>query len=262
VRLLLDKTNATPASDVSSLVTPRLSSFPFLRLPPELQLAVFIEAVPKPGVHWVNMKAVFHDNGTRWSFKFVPIVKYLDDSLYRYSSEMATTCPLAARAISCISGGDPALQVGIRRQPIDVHNDLVCVKVSNSIHSGIFWHQDSQSNPRYPTSPTIRYDAVTDTLKGYEKLGLFCQTDFVYGTPFQCSNCMPSHYNVCPKEISGWIDCCPDIKEFYLVLNRKMWWASRPATAVKEWCVKCKSGQNRLRFTCALQTRTDFIPLR
>jgi hypothetical protein len=204
------------------------SSFPLLNMPSELQIAVFIEAVPKPAVHFFNAKIVWHDNKTRWSMKFLPVPKSSDDSLYRYSSELAKLCPSAEKAMRCIGGGSPKFQVGMRQYHIDIETDILCLHTpglfqypavkdkANTRRLGIYWHPDSQHR-----DPKINFDAVRAAMRGYERVAVYCNGRDTGTAPFTCNDpTSDSHeFGICPAQLAGFIDCCPDIKHFYIILG-------------------------------------------
>lgn len=231
-------------------------SFPLLMLPFELQTMVFTEAMneatSKPGIQWFNARIVWtHPAKRTWSISFTPLPRSRDDSTYRYSSDLASICDAATEAARCIGRGGQRFPVGARKYPMELKRDLLCLKTPglyafpagtdtpNTPHTGIYWHPSSQ--PRWRT---LDYDAVQGAMRGFEKVCLaYRDSSGDASAPFLC-NSFDYHRedhmtrrqsDLCHRELAGFIGCCPDIKEFFLVLGVRMAPGRRPGRRLQRW---------------------------
>jgi hypothetical protein len=231
-------------------------SFPLLMLPFELQTMVFAEAMneatSKPGIQWINARIVWTDAAkTTWSISFTPLAKNRDNSTYRTLSDLASISDSATEAARSIGRGLQSFQVGARNHPMDRERDVLCLKTPglfafprerntpNTRHEGIYWHPNSQ----IPSYGTIHYESVWPTMRGFEKVGLCYQdSDGDASAPFLCysgthrdDHMTRRLYDICHKELAGFIDCCPNIKEFFLVLAVRMVPGKSPARRLQSW---------------------------
>jgi len=208
------------------------------------------EAISKPGIQWANAKIVWKDQArTSWTFSFIPVPKARDDSTCRGTSDFASICDAAAEAVRSVYRQRPELQVGSWKHPMDSQKDLVCLEIPGVFgapldplyttpapEQGIYWHPRSQTH----LSREINYGSTQNTMGGFEKVGLSCRdAPALAFAPFLCHS-IPSHQTndggaICERELAGFIDCCPDIKDFFLVLEVRMVSSNGNATRFRQW---------------------------
>ncbi|KAJ9131378.1 hypothetical protein NKR19_g9548 [Coniochaeta hoffmannii] len=132
---------------------------------------------------------------------------------------------------------------------MDSQKDLVCLEIPGVFgapldplyttpapEQGIYWHPRSQTH----LSREINYGSTQNTMGGFEKVGLSCRdAPALAFAPFLCHS-IPSHQTndggaICERELAGFIDCCPDIKDFFLVLEVRMVSSNGNATRFRQW---------------------------
>lgn len=211
----------------------------FLELPFELQIMIWLEAFSKPSINFYTATLQHYaDDKTQWVPMLKRVMPSQDDSAKGRHVELAEVCHSAERAFRIAYECD-------RRPDVDrrsswLKTDVLCFTSKRftfqkgfSNHK-ISWHVDTQ------TEATKQCSAVTEVMfKGFERAGLFVTPNFESVDRWPFGN--GAGFPYCPKQLAGFIDCLPDIKEFYLVFGVKARRQSRRAHQILFWCKYCKS---------------------
>lgn len=203
---------ATPAA-----VTP----FPLQLLPMELQIQVWRETICKPLIHFLDI-AVAPDTMT-WSPKLRPRAckKEKDDSGWRLQEFFSGLCLASSSAAEVWPESHRAvisLPEGIIT--VDGYTDLLCLGIAPG-----FRHHWYPLDPQRPLN-LPRTQAI---FRGFRNIGFTLRPQSEKesaheGNPFLClsERCSGRRFclkdAMCPREIANFIDCCPDIEVFYLVI--------------------------------------------
>ncbi len=206
-------------------------SFPqFKRLPLEIQMKIFTEALNKPNLHIVTAKRVNPVPGQAWSFEFRPVAKSRDSSGYRRLQELAQVNRTAYAAMRLATARHNArLPFRGLKNRIDGAEDLVFLDIAQ--HERYFaqgyFHPDHQIlNP-----PGAPFDEATLAAKfgGIEKVALKYSDKHTvcnaYSATFRCVAPYGNHlrharteWKMCPDELCGFLNTFPNLREIYLVL--------------------------------------------
>ncbi|KAK1830147.1 hypothetical protein QBC39DRAFT_232393, partial [Podospora conica] len=199
----------------------------FTSLPAEIQQRIFMEAMRKPGVDYVEIKR--HDNVGTWTITMHPIGGSSDKSSYRKIRGLASVCPAAARAVKIGTEGKRRLPFsGLKSAGVDTRHDLVVVYLKSATH----WLRPSMSSfgPWHPWSFSAYRESVLDVasartkLRGIANVGLRYDVGGWTGcmrtdAPFRSLLNRDDHkvFPMCPEEVSGFLDLFPDLERVYLI---------------------------------------------
>lgn len=233
-----------------------VTTFYLQRLPPELQLAIFDAALIKPSIHFFKAGFKWNATSTQWHIKYDQFRKAVDKSGYRYQEKLARVCPTAERAVNN-SHTVPAL-IPFRRHPgrVDGAVDLLILKGFALYNRGGKDHLGFlPTRPGLPApQPNMaNYTALRRDFKDFRNIGLAVTRDILRGpgtgNPFRCRRApvctIPGtghgEFGMCPREIAGFIDCCPNIEEFCLVYSSRTQPGTHTARQVQDWFRNRKS---------------------
>lgn len=211
-------------------------SFPqFLKLPFELQVNVWLEAFAdvssQPSIQFYNIKVhvEYHDTSSdRWHPALKACASSKGDSAFRIHEDIAAICPSATRALKISGGGREALDGQMHL--MDKKTDLLCLRPNLILPSTldyVTWHLDHQQR----RDIKIERPQTRRAFGGFQKVGIAYHNScrkppnswiFACGKRRLLALGHPSYSNAggyCCRDFAGFIDCFPDIKEFFLVLS-------------------------------------------
>ncbi|EAA30773.1 hypothetical protein NCU06147 [Neurospora crassa OR74A] len=208
----------------------------FGRLPAEIQIMIFHEALRKPQVHFVNASRREVDPAT-WKLVLKSRNKKGDTSGYRLIEniqDVARDSPVAAEAILKSALQPLLLPIPVRPNDwckIDAATDLVVFEFGVDKSGKLWlWHPRNQLVDLNPLASHIHSRRVREDLKGIRKVA------FVYGgnkqpqagsseSVFQClqhHNRGHARQKFCPEELLGFIYQLSDIETVYFILHDRV----------------------------------------
>jgi hypothetical protein len=225
-------------------------------MPPEVQLIVFDAALLKPSIHFFKAGFKWNASSTLWHIKFDQFRKDIDPSGYRFQEELATVCPTAARSFRAQYIVPATIPFSRHPGLVDGATDLIVLKGFDLHNRGMNDHLGF-----LPTRPGLpgplpnmaNYTALRRDLDGFRNVGMAVTRDLLRnagtGSPFRCRRAPVctiagtghGEFGICPREIAGFIDCCPAIQEFCLVLSFRTNPRTDTARQVQEWFRNRKS---------------------
>jgi hypothetical protein len=205
------------------------------KMPAEVQIEIWKHAQrSSPAVHFCRATAVEtlprdRDN-TTCSLKLTRVQKNTDDSAWRINTPLSQICATARRASFILPEKQALLRLSRGTHRINGHTDLLCLKLNVGDEFGKPHHIWPRGNPiRIPWAP-IDHDAVKQQMRGFHKIGLWNAPRDPWRrlTCLTMANAMGVHtcrhreipFAICPIQLAGFIDSCPDIEEFYLVVPK------------------------------------------
>ena len=218
----------------------------FMELPFELQVAVWIEALNKPSIHFCTAKVILYNNNTCWAPELKTVMRSQDDSAWRGHEELAQVCDSASRAFSVAYGAGSRIEVGMTERWVAKAN-MLCFRATKFLkdepwmhmhHQKIYWHLDDQTQ-----DPRIDYTRTQSLFHGVERIGLvFAGIEPGDYWPFGTfSGHQGQRHAYSSKQLAGFIDCAPDVKEFFHVFAVRTQRKSRRAQEIRQWCKTRKS---------------------
>jgi hypothetical protein len=199
----------------------------FARLPVELQIMIFQQALRRPSVHVVMVKRHKKENETKWSLDFFPMPKKNDPSGFRLAHTLTQVNAVAADAVrlAMAAFGSAVLPfrnlVGIA----DGAEDLLVLEFTHHKYCSYgYFHQVTQfANARGPGE--FDESRVAAQVKYFQKVAITYSsrhdTAMSLRSVFRCSLTNDDrHVNLraCPVEIFGLLNCFQSLKEFYIIL--------------------------------------------
>jgi hypothetical protein len=239
---------------------PTLQPFPLEDLPTELQVLVFGEALQKPSLYLFNLLMSRDPADGPESVSLFRLHDGQDDSPSKCLQQLALICPTSYQAFRD-SVARPVTLVyqlpfrGVKHKLIiDGDNDLVCLDQEvagfrvldrmSETHpvdaAAMLWH------PRNfrPDQPCFLRSAQ-QALRGVSRVGMLV----VPGSTNPFNNY--AEYPYLPEALAWFIDCCPDITEFYLIYEM---YDKRPANDPSPNGNNLREWRNRLA-TCRCLSR-------
>ncbi|GAB1317771.1 DNA polymerase III subunit alpha [Madurella fahalii] len=193
----------------------------FPRLPSEIQHRIFTEAIRKPNIHIVLAKRVNYPTSREWRIGIYPVPKKQDKSGYRLLESLASVNDEASTAVRLATAKHEArLPFKALMNRIDGAEDIVLIEFQrkSSNRCGYF-HPDNQIINRGPFDSA----AAATQFRGFQKVG------FTYNRPkltlaervFRCTqqHAHQKWWQICPEELFGLLNCFPDLKEIYIILQ-------------------------------------------
>ncbi|KAK3496359.1 hypothetical protein B0T13DRAFT_495689 [Neurospora crassa] len=208
----------------------------FGRLPAEIQIMIFHEALRKPQVHFVNASRREVDPAT-WKLVLKSRNKKGDTSGYRLTENIqhvARDSPVAAEAILKSALQPLLLPIPVRPNDwwkIDAATDLVVFEFGVDKSGKLWlWHPRNQLADLNPLASHIDSRKVREDLRRIRKVA------FLYGgnkqpsagsseSVFQClqhHNGRHSGQKFCPEELLGFIYQLSDIEAVYFILHHRV----------------------------------------
>lgn len=270
------KTFRDIAQEMGGPIMPGTSFKNMQLLPAELQIQIWKDAQrSSPAVHFCVARAIenidYYDNlhNTKTcSLELSPAQKITDDSAWRINTPLSHICSAALRASFIRPEHEALLRLTQGTHRIAGHTDLLCLKMNFGIPDGKPHHVWPRGNNFSLHDGSIDHDAVKQQLKGFHKIGLWNEPD----DPWRKFTCLTMQFAIgavcghrlfpeaiCPIQLAGFIDSCPDIEEFYLVVPKygvtptsksrkakeaRTWSASR-----KSMIFRCHNHNQRFKYT-------------
>lgn len=197
-----------------------MDTFPLLKLPVELQINIFTEALIKPAINFCTLKA--HPAMTSpgsFDFEMAPCLKRDDDSAYLYYEEIQKTCEAAATAVRLAK-----------------KFDLLCIAKDTTYRRRRYlnptlyhWKELRQRNDQ------AEHKRIQALFHGHGSVGISLSFYGKASPEFDCNLRDILHESFCPSEVAAFMDLFPDLKEFYLVLGMRVKPGSVAARCMWKW---------------------------
>ncbi|KAK3939222.1 hypothetical protein QBC46DRAFT_316342 [Diplogelasinospora grovesii] len=220
----------------------------FLQLPAEIQMAIFVEALRKPQVHFARASPLIlwedellwedQDHNYHWSLTLRPISgNKKDTSGYRLLQELRTVCASAAAAVRTATIKEERIPFASLSNQIDSSTDLVCLNFAPGNCDYGYWHPEDQLDDE-----KFHHPDLLPKFAGIRKIAvLYCKSykscHDLYESVFRCLDLDREHrdWKICPRELLGFLNCFSDLACVYIILrpnNTKI--ARNQATAYAE----------------------------
>ena len=216
-------------------------SFPqFGRLPLEIQMKIFTEALNKPNVQIVPARRETPIQGQPWSLWFRPVAKSRDTSGYRRLQDLARVNRTAYAAVRLATARhNVRLPFRTLNGRIDGAEDLVFLEFAQTtvnFYQGYF-HPDHQIlNP-----PGAYFDEANMAAKfqGIQKVALKYSDNHAacgaHSATFRCTVAHHGHHirhimggwKMCPDELCGFLNRFPNLREIHLILVPDRSWQTQ-----------------------------------
>jgi hypothetical protein len=219
-----ENTNQSQQGEGDGSLQQTLQHFPLESVPTEIQVMIFGEALQKPSLYLFRLLRSRDSSDEPKSMSLYALHPQEDDSPVQRLRELALLCPVSYQAFRHSVGrrltldySDPYTDVK-NRLSIAGDDDLVCLDMVQGFRfldrdderfpgeATMFWH------PRNfrPDQPCY-LRSTQNALRGVSKVAMLV----VPGSLNPFNNYAEHAY--LPQSLAWFIDCCPDITEFYLV---------------------------------------------
>lgn len=187
--------------------------FPVQNMPPEIQVMVFKEAMRKPSIHFAELALRLLPHKSLWTVILRPMGTALDDSAYQHQEDIESLCSTALQAFQKSIARPITIRLGGSAEDkhiVDGDHDLLCLgrlpKFTEDDNGAPYysWHPNQTG-----LSPLLDSSIAQQTFGGLRKIGLVRNIDKDAGRDY---------YTCRPEAVAWFLDSCPDVTEFYIVL--------------------------------------------
>lgn len=225
---------AAQTSDEDNVATGFSGSLAITKFPAELQLIIWIEHIKTPACHTFKVSKTKTktetEDGVSWSLDVEALKFQHDRSAYRQWANMIKMGGAAAKAFGLCKRimGDFRV-ISVKKTIIeegtaamDAANDLVIFKFQRqgTERDKITFHWFEHMGP----NQSMDLDKIRKGMKAYKKIALHYnhkQPGAADDGPFQCyCDGQPcSNYKACPHALACFLDCFPNLEEFYFIVE-------------------------------------------